>query len=90
MCSSTFPKRITNSWLTARVPSTPCRYRDNIFFKCCDDLCEHGNLSSFESDHTADSLASFEAVVREVFGREAHGPKVLRLGMMKGLLTFIF
>ena len=61
------------------------RYRDNIYFKSCEDFCERWDQSSFDPDYPMDSLASFEAVVREVFGRKAYDPKVLQPGVVKGL-----
>lgn len=47
------------------------RYRDHQWAGLCEDFCERWDQVSFDPDYPTDPLESFEADVREVFGRPA-------------------
>jgi predicted HD phosphohydrolase len=62
------------------------RYRDHPCFQTCADFCERWDQSSFDPEYLADPLVSFESEVRQVFGRKAYDPAVIRVGESLGLL----
>jgi predicted HD phosphohydrolase len=62
------------------------RYRDHPCFQTCADFCERWDQSSFDPEYLADPLVSFESEVRQVFGRKAYDPAVIREGESLGLL----
>ena len=47
------------------------RYRDHRWYQLCVDFCERWDQSSFDPDYPTEPLESFDADVREVFGRAA-------------------
>jgi len=61
------------------------KYKDSPHYQACVDFCERWDQSSFDPDYPMDPLASFEAVVREVFARKAYDPAVIREGVVTGL-----
>lgn len=62
------------------------RYRDHPCFQTCADFCERWDQSSFDPEYLADPLVSFESEARQVFGRKAYDPAVIREGESLGLL----
>jgi predicted HD phosphohydrolase len=62
------------------------RYCDHPCFQTCADFCERWDQSSFDPEYLADPLVSFESEVRQVFGRKAYDPAVIREGESLGLL----
>jgi len=46
------------------------RFRDHRWFEDCAQFCEHWDQCSFDPDYDTLPLASFEPMVRRVFGRE--------------------
>ncbi len=61
------------------------RFRDHPCFDVCAAFCERWDQASFDPDYDSDTLESFEPMVREVFGRKAHDPAVIREGEVTGL-----
>lgn len=61
------------------------RFKDHIYFKSCADFCERWDQSSFDPDFPTEELSFFDPMVREVFGRKAYDPNVLRPGVAVGL-----
>lgn len=61
------------------------RYRQHPCFQACADFCERWDQSSFDPDYDSEPLETFEPMVREVFGRNAYDPEVLREGIVTGL-----
>ncbi|MFT4782630.1 MAG: putative HD phosphohydrolase [Paracoccaceae bacterium] len=62
------------------------RFKDHACFQTCADFCERWDQSSFDPDYDADSLESFEPLVREVFGRKAYDAAILQENVSRGLL----
>lgn len=56
------------------------RFRDHRWAGLCEDFCARWDQCSFDPDYPTDPLAAFEAEVREVFGRVAWDPAVVRVG----------
>lgn len=61
------------------------RYRQHPCFHACADFCERWDQSSFDPDYDSEPLETFEPMVREVFGRKAYDPVVIREGVVTGL-----
>ena len=61
------------------------RFRDHPCFQSCADFCERWDQASFDPDFPAEPLATFVPLVREVFGRKAYDPGVIRAGEVCGL-----
>lgn len=61
------------------------RYREHPCFQACADFCERWDQSSFDPDYDSEPLETFESMVREVFGRKAYDPEVMREGVVTGL-----
>ena len=61
------------------------RYREHSCFQACADFCERWDQSSFDPDYDSEPLETFEPMVREVFGRKAYDPEVMREGVVTGL-----
>jgi predicted HD phosphohydrolase len=53
------------------------RYRDHRWAGLCEEFCARWDQSSFDPHFPTHPLASFEADVREVFGRTAWDPAVV-------------
>lgn len=60
-------------------------FKDHIYFQSCADFCERWDQSSFDPDYPTEYIGFFEPMVREVFGRKAYDPDVLREGEVLGL-----
>jgi predicted HD phosphohydrolase len=54
--------------------------RGNIYFEDCAEFCEKWDQSSFDPDYPTERLAFFAPMVRQVFGRKAYDPVVIRKG----------
>ncbi len=61
------------------------RFRDHPCFESCAEFCERWDQSSFDPDYESEPLAHFEPLVREVFGRRAYDPDVIREGYVSSL-----
>ena len=61
------------------------QFRDHPCFDSCAEFCERWDQSSFDPDYDTLPLEHFEAMVREVFGRKAYDPDVLREGYVSPL-----
>ena len=61
------------------------RFRDHPCFDSCAEFCERWDQSSFDPDYPTEPLSRFEPVLREVFGRKAYYPEVLREGFVSSL-----
>lgn len=66
-------------------PEARERFRDHPCFESCAAFCERWDQSSFDPDYPTETLEHFEPVVREVFGRRAYDPAVIREGVVLGL-----
>ena len=62
------------------------RFRDHPCFDSCAEFCERWDQSSFDPDYPTEPLSRFEPMLREVFGRKAHDPAVLREGFVSSLI----
>ena len=63
------------------------RFRDHPCFRSCAEFCERWDQSSFDPDYDGASLDHFEPLVREVFGRKAYDPAVIREGYVSPLTS---
>lgn len=61
------------------------RFRDHPCFDACAQFCERWDQSSFDPEYDSKPLGHFEPMVREVFGRKAYDPAVIREGAVTGL-----
>ena len=61
------------------------RFRDHPCFDSCAQFCERWDQSAFDPDYDTRPLDHFEPMVREVFGRKAYDPEVLREGHVSSL-----
>ena len=61
------------------------RFKDHSCFDVCAEFCERWDQSSFDPDYETEPLQFFEPMVREVFGRKAYAPEVIRPGVVTGL-----
>lgn len=61
------------------------RYRKHPCFQTCAEFCERWDQSSFDPDYDSEPLEIFEPMVRDVFGRKAYDPEVVREGVVTGL-----
>lgn len=61
------------------------QFRDHPCFDSCAEFCERWDQSSFDPDYDTLPLEHFEAMVREVFGRKAYDPDVIREGYVSPL-----
>ena len=62
------------------------RFRDHPCFDSCAEFCERWDQSSFDPAYPTEPLSRFEPMLREVFGRKAHDPAVLREGLVSSLI----
>lgn len=51
------------------------QFRDHTWFEACRSFCENWDQCSFDPNFPTDSLASFEPLVRQIFGRTPHDPR---------------
>ena len=63
------------------------QFRDHPCFDSCSEFCERWDQSSFDPDYPTESLATFEPMVREVFGRKAYDPAVIKEGVVSSLTS---
>ena len=63
----------------------PSVLKDHPHFQTCADFCERWDQASFDPDYDSEPLETFEPMVREVFGRKAYDPAVIREGISTGL-----
>ena len=63
------------------------QFRDHPCFDSCAEFCERWDQSSFDPDYPTESLATFEPMVREVFGRKAYDPAVIKEGVVSQLTS---
>jgi predicted HD phosphohydrolase len=61
------------------------RFKDHPCYDTCAAFCERWDQASFDPDYDSDPLNSFEPLVREVFGRKAYDPDVIREGYVSVL-----
>ena len=61
------------------------RFRDHPCFDSCAAFCERWDQSSFDPDYPTEPLDTFVPMLREVFGRKAYDPDVLREGYVSPL-----
>ena len=61
------------------------RFRDHPCFDSCAEFCERWDQSSFDPAYPTEPLSRFEPMLREVFGRKAYDPAVLREGFVSSL-----
>ena len=50
------------------------RLRGHRWYEACAHFCEHYDQASFDPNYPSDSLAAFEPLVHEIFGRKPHDP----------------
>jgi predicted HD phosphohydrolase len=60
-------------------------FKDHPCFNSCAEFCERWDQSSFDPDYEMKPLEYFEPMVREVFGRKAYDPEVMREGFVSPL-----
>jgi predicted HD phosphohydrolase len=63
------------------------RFRDHPCFDSCAEFCERWDQASFDPDYDSLPLTHFEPMLREVFGRKAHAPEVIREGYVSPLVA---
>jgi predicted HD phosphohydrolase len=61
------------------------QYQASPHYQTCVDFCERWDQSSFDPDYPVQPLAFFAPMLREVFGRKAYDPRVLKPGVVEGL-----
>ena len=63
------------------------QFKDHPCFDSCAAFCERWDQSSFDPEYPMKPLEHFEPMVREVFGRKAYDPEVLREGYVSNLVA---
>ena len=61
------------------------QFKDHPVFDNCAEFCERWDQSSFDPDYPTETLEIFEPMVREVFGRKAYNPEIIREGFVSSL-----
>ena len=61
------------------------QFKDHPVFDTCAEFCERWDQSSFDPDYPMEPLDTFEPMVREVFGRKAYSPEIIREGFVSSL-----
>tara|TARA_B100000795_G_scaffold236513_1_gene196664 strand:- start:471 stop:1064 length:594 start_codon:yes stop_codon:yes gene_type:complete len=61
-------------------------YRGHIYFEDCATFCERWDQNSFDPDYDTLKISHFEALVHEVFARQAYDPKIIRPGIREPLM----
>ena len=61
------------------------QFKDHPVFDNCAEFCERWDQSSFDPDYPTETLDIFEPMVREVFGRKAYSPEIIREGFVSSL-----
>ncbi len=68
-------------------PNARDQFRDHPCFDSCATFCERWDQSAFDPDYDMLPLEHFEPMVREVFGRKAYDPDVIREGYVSPLTS---
>lgn len=63
------------------------QFRGHPCFDSCAEFCERWDQSSFDPDYPTEPLATFEPMVRQVFGRKAYDPAVIKEGVVSPLTS---
>ena len=58
------------------------QFKDHPVFDNCAEFCERWDQSSFDPDYPTETLEIFAPMVREVFGRKAYSPEIIREGFV--------
>ncbi len=66
-------------------PDARDKFRDNIYFDSCAGFCERWDQSSFDPDYEWEPVEYFAPMVKEVFGRQAYAPDIIRAGTVIGM-----
>ena len=61
------------------------QFKDHPVFDNCAEFCERWDQSSFDLVYPTEKLEIFEPMVREVFGRKAYSPEIIREGFVSSL-----
>jgi predicted HD phosphohydrolase len=61
-------------------------YRRHIYFDDCATFCERWDQNSFDPEYDTLPIGHFEALVQEVFARQAYDPEVIRPGAREPLM----
>ena len=61
------------------------QFKDHPVFDNCAEFCERWDQSSFDPLYPTEKLEIFEPMVREVFGRKAYSPEIIREGFVSSL-----
>ena len=61
-------------------------YRGHIYFDDCATFCERWDQNSFDPEYGTLPIGHFEALVQEVFARQAYDPEVIRPGAREPLM----
>ena len=61
------------------------QFRHHPVFDTCAEFCERWDQNSFDPNYPMEPLDTFEPMVREVFGRKAYSPEVIREGFVSSL-----
>jgi len=61
------------------------QFKDHPVFDNCAEFCERWDQSSFDPDYPTETLEIFEPMVREVFGRKAYSPEIIKEGFVSSL-----
>jgi len=61
-------------------------YRGHIYFDDCATFCERWDQNSFDPEYDTLPIGHFEALVQEVFARQAYDPEVIRPGAREPLM----
>ena len=61
------------------------QFKDHPVFDNCAEFCERWDQSSFDPVYPTEKLEIFEPMVREVFGRKAYNPEIIREGFVSSL-----
>jgi len=61
------------------------QFKDHPVFFFFFEFCERWDQSSFDPEYPTETLDMFEPMVREVFGRKAYSPEIIREGFVSSL-----
>ena len=61
------------------------QFKDHPVFDNCAEFCERWDQSSFDPDYPTETLEIFEPMVREVFGRKAYSPEIIKEDFVSSL-----
>ena len=66
-------------------PNERDKYRGSPYFQSCVDFCGRWDQAAFDPEYPTETLEHFAPLVREVFGRKAYDPAVIRTGVVLGV-----